>query len=302
MSVDEEEDSSSVDEEEDSSSVDEEEDSSSGDEEDIEDGNGHDADNSVHDSSTDSPDLASLYLGKPPTSAKASSKAPSSKASSKNPAAAADRIHLNTSASNLDFFVHNPRVMVKDGRKAAIITLQLPAQISEDLVTAHVNGGGRQITVEWKLDASWMVPQLIATSMNAVANTLVGETCQNYVNEHLECEILKKRLVFDIPFQAEERFSGKLLDSADSMTYSLVETMNGKKGYQMTLAVMEVRQDHQKKVTPGKTMMSLKTQAAKAESDRRNRESFEAWERREEYKREAEARANRNSKRGGPDE
>lgn len=204
-------------------------------------------------SSFDSLDIASLSL---------SSKAPDLKRTPKKKVADKQKtpqkngnssIALNVGFSDLDLNIYTPKIFIHDGRRVAALTMWFPTHYDTSDVSAVVNDGGYKVTVEFCPPREFLTPiTQAATSMACVGSSL-GETYavlfQSMKNNN------SKKLVFDLPFQAEEKLCPGALGKSfgeEGIDVVDVDLGNGKTGRQLILAVREVLSETFKKETVGR--------------------------------------------------
>jgi len=196
-----------------------------------------------------------------------------------------NRITYNAAESDNGHILHNPKISEMDNRKVAIFSIWLPSQYTEGTINPYIMRGGRQVVIELKTDPSWLTPMAIAMSAAAVDGTIVGEMCKGYLREiqnifQTKPGKLVKKLVFNIPFVAEEDFCKELLDDPrfTGHGYCLADMRNenGESGYQMTCCIIEVKGDEHKKTTAAtKQTINIRQERERVEEREREQQKFQ---------------------------
>jgi len=201
----------------------------------------------------DSLDLASLVISHTgnTTPQKMTPKKTPIKAPRVVPAITNCKINLQESDPDRDIIA--PDIFLYNGRKAAAVTVWIPNHYSDSDVSAFVNDGGRKVTLEFHAPKEFLTTINQAATNDATVGSSLGEAYATFI-QNLPSSSTKK-LVIDLPFQAEERLCPEVLGKsafAAGIDIIDVDLGNGKNGRQIILAVREVLRDDLKRESVGR--------------------------------------------------
>mmetsp|Transcript_9448 Transcript_9448/g.17782 ORF Transcript_9448/g.17782 Transcript_9448/m.17782 type:complete len:216 (+) Transcript_9448:306-953(+) len=156
------------------------------------------------------------------------------------------------------------------------MTMWFPTHYDTCDVSAVVNDGGYKVTVEFCPPREFLTPiTQAATSMACVGSSL-GETYavlfQSMKNKN------SKKLVFDLPFQAEERLCPEALGKSfgeEGIDVVDVDLGNGKTGRQLILAVREVLSESFKKETVGRRTFRVNQQQQQYHQQQQSQQQYQ---------------------------
>lgn len=220
-------------------------------------------------SSVDSLDVFSLSLSSPKEGAGVGvgdKKTPSSgrkkSATKVNKHNNVDCIHLNVENTDVDRDVYAPQVFLSGRRRVAVMTVWFPAQYNEEDITALITDGGKSLTITFSPPRDFLSPPALAASnVSSVSGCRLGEVYGVFYDE-LPKNFIKK-MVFDLPFQAEESLCPEALgkhvhDSGIEIVD--VDLGGGRVARQIILAVREILSDDQKKEVVGRRLFAVRNQ------------------------------------------
>jgi hypothetical protein len=214
-------------------------------------------------SSVDSLDIVSLSLSIPystpvtdkknPPSAKKKDNVPAVRIKSTYP----DCIRLNSDLTDLDRDVYAPKVFFdKNRRKVAVLTMWLPGHYNQSDVSALVNDGGNTLTVKLRPPRQFLSPIILAaTNIAGYTESGLGLAYGNLCDD-LPSSNFEKKMVFDLPFQAEvnlcpEAFGKAINDSGAEVVDIELDAERGV-GRQLILAVRETLPEDMKQENVGR--------------------------------------------------
>lgn len=143
-----------------------------------------------------------------------------------------------------------PDVFYYGGRRVAVMTLWIPMHYDQNDVSALVTDGGTTLTVKFRPPREFLIPAVQAATNDAsMHGTVVGEAFRTYLTD-IPSHLVESKLVFLVPFQAEEELFPTVLGQSQGDNAAEVVDIDlggGRIGRQLILAVREVlREDHKK--------------------------------------------------------
>ena len=210
--------------------------------------------------------------------------------SSLYPFTQSDRIVLNKKQSTVIVPVFSPKLSSMEGRRVAVASIFLPEQLSQHYIP-HISDGGRSVVITFPRNADNYEEFFLST---VTPTGVLKELWVDLLTEEMDAAVAKnidisqnygsERMIFKLPFKAEEDFFGGLFPSTDVAgqrgiaASHMTNTVGTSSGVVLTFGVIEKISLAQKIKSPVARKPEVKNVSSMKSSAHRARQQAHSYE------------------------